>query len=275
MHLHCIGPSGAYTSLSLDALEVWRLELATMRPEAGAGEAAQAPTAVAVVLTYLSSGAKARQVIAAVDVRVEGDAAGICAVGLPHGTLEKDRERLHEAAKSIYNNDTIPRKEVDEIVAQVARLVDVYYAVFDAVTGQAPAPGGVMGVVGPHVKGTLGGYRFAVTTARNEPWRLHTDTLRAAGESIEDHAARVGLQQPPPASAKAPLPDPNAPRGERPPSMSRERARAARRESQGKGTTPVPGEQSASSAASTTSDAPPAPDVSTQPATSEQREHAT
>ena len=50
----------------------------------------------------------------------------ICHVGFPMGDLEKDKERLKEAWKTLYNED-IRATAVDEAMAKLDGVVEFYY----------------------------------------------------------------------------------------------------------------------------------------------------
>ena len=174
MFLHVISPTGAYSCLDLVALPAWRLDLAPVVPVPAPQAAPNEKSALGLRLSYLAGGAVAWAIIAAVDVRSPDDAIAIAEVGLVAGEHQTDKVRINEAAKALYNNESV-RKEADTIIPQVAALVDVYYGLLGAFADVGTIEG-QFGHVGPKYKGELAGWRFAITTLRFEPWRQLANT---------------------------------------------------------------------------------------------------
>lgn len=176
MFVHAITPQGAYTLLDLDALPVWRLELAAFQPPIGPPD--RLATMLAVAISYVAAGSKVRTVLAGVDFKSADDAIAVVNIGLPHMDLTANRDRLSEAAKVLYNVDAY-RKEAPTIVPQVARLADLYHAVVDAISSDVvgSAATSLTASTGPRVKGVLCDWKFAITSRRNDTWRTARDTL--------------------------------------------------------------------------------------------------
>lgn len=179
MFLHVITPQGSYTSLDLDALPVWRLELGVAAvPSCDATRPVEPASLIALCLSYIAGGAKARAIIAAVDTKSPSDVIALVDTGLPYAQLARDRERLIESAKALYNVDAV-RKEADEIIKKIAKLADIYHAFLDALGDVKASDGTFARSVGPKVKGVLEGWQFALTADRFDNWRKSPNTLWA------------------------------------------------------------------------------------------------
>jgi len=195
VYLHVIAPNGTYTCIDLVTLPVWRLELGAKAIGAGAA------SHIALMLAYVAPTGPQRVVIAAVDTKSADDAPAIADVGFPNGTKDGDRARLHEAAKSLHNVESL-RKEADGIAQRVALLADLYHGFLDALV---EVRGGALDTpLGPPLKGTIEGWRFALTAARFESWRDAADQIAMPVESAKEDRAAAPPSAPPPPAAPVP-----------------------------------------------------------------------
>jgi hypothetical protein len=195
--LHVISPTGAYSSLDLIALPIWRMELAAMvpvpHPQAEPGQRPET-TALGLRLSYVAGGAITWATIASVDVQSTGDALAIAEVGFPALDHASNKTRVMESAKALYNNENM-RKAADEIIPKVGLLSDAYHAILDALTG-LQGSAGPLDRVGPLVRGTIDGWHFALTILRYEPWVTNTSTIQSpsAVASIDLSVPVVGVK---------------------------------------------------------------------------------
>lgn len=161
MFLSVISPLGAATSLDLAQIPIWRLELRATQVEHSERKA------LALGIGYVTAGTRAFATIAALDCQVTGSEVDpIAAVGFPHPDRQSNKERIREALKALINTGMVA-KEVEEISAASAGMVDAYHDILQACWGMNPA----LASVGPVAKGELQGWRWALLSAgRFSPW---------------------------------------------------------------------------------------------------------
>lgn len=216
MFLHVVSPAGAYTSIDLIHLPLWRLWLMSKG------------SMLTLVLSYDTGGTRGDAIVAQVDVVNPDEAKNIAAVGIVDLNKDVSRARLEEAAKVLYNHENT-RKEAELIVPKVGKLADIYFGILDAMADGPAADSALNTSIGAMLKGELSGYRFAVTAARFEPWRTGKDTIGLSNAGSV--SAGFGLTLAPTAAANPATtspggkpPDESQPK---PPSLSRENKRNA------------------------------------------------
>ncbi len=193
MFLHSVSPTGDYTNIDLSMLPLWRLGIA-----AKSFHADKSVSHVALMFAYPANvpGGVNRIVLAAVDTKVPGEAEGIAGVGLPYLDLEQNRRRLHEAAKSLFNIESV-RKEADVIAAKVSQLADIYHAVLDALgTAKGAVSSDLSAPIGAPLKGELDGWKFAVTHERFDQWRGGPNNFKPANAIAADLSSPLAQAAP-------------------------------------------------------------------------------
>jgi hypothetical protein len=216
MYLSVLNPWGQYTSLDLDNMPAWRLELAALAlPPDDLNPPSK--TWLGVVLRYTSMGTTAATAIVAMSVKASGPSAEkIAAVGFPFLELHANKDRLKEAAKILVNTD-LAQKEYESINARLPGLVDAYHNVLKALAMPDPTP---LGDVEPLALGEFEGWRYALTKMRYEPWLRRLESNGASAISVAPPgkaaseprisreqrraAAPVGDMLPPPGDPPAP-----------------------------------------------------------------------
>lgn len=188
MFLSVISPLGAATTLDLVQIPIWRLELRASLVEHAERKC------LALGIGYVTAGTRAFATLVAIDCQVTGSEVDpIAAVGFPHADRTANKERLREALKALINTG-LAAKDVEEISAKSASMVDAYHDILQACWGMNPA----LGAVGPAAKGELEGWRWALLReGRFSPWMSS-----AAAASLGGGFATVpGTEAMPPAPA--------------------------------------------------------------------------
>lgn len=129
MHLTVRNPNGSITSIDLHLIPTWELGLES-RPAKwhgleGAG--------LAVVISAPVNGMLVRVVLDILDTRSRGDEVPVLVdLGLPAGARSADKARFAEALKVLHNSG-MAAKEIDEVIANSAALVDCFWNFRDGV----------------------------------------------------------------------------------------------------------------------------------------------
>jgi hypothetical protein len=144
MIISSISPAGIITTLALDTLSAWRLELGVVGSQIG----------VAIRYVTATPQGTALGMIAALDT--ENDEANaalklIAKAGFPRGTLEGDKERFHESLKSLYNINTMKPQTVDVLLKKGTTLAVIYHDLKRALF-----------TTGEHLNGRYEGWQWAV-----------------------------------------------------------------------------------------------------------------
>jgi hypothetical protein len=188
MFLVVVNPLGLVTSLDLVQMPIWRLEL-----RVGQVEHVPERKTLALGISYVTAGTRAFATIAALDCQVSGsEVEPIAAVGFPHPDRQANKERLREALKALINTG-VASKDVEDISARSAGLVDAYHDILQACWGFREA----LAATGPAAKGEVEGWKWALLRERFSSW------LRAAVAPGSGMAPAPGSEPmaPPPGSA--------------------------------------------------------------------------
>src|ERR1700677_3666845 len=174
MYLSVINPLGLALSLDLVSLPVWRIEMREMQVPGSSskglalGVAYPAPVPTGGTFTA----------IACLDCRIDGDdVKPIAGVGFPRGDRLGDKERLREALKVLHNSMS-NGKDVEEICAKSAKLVDFYHDILTACWGFKPA---LQTISTNGAKGELDGWRWALSPHRFDAWLVEAGSGQALG----------------------------------------------------------------------------------------------
>jgi hypothetical protein len=205
MHLTVINPLGKATSIDLDGLPSWALELRVM-PVPGAET-----KGLALGVAYSVAGVQGFSAIVCLNCRVTGsDLESIVLTGLPRPDRAGNKERLREALKVLVNS--FPNtKEVDEILGKSARLVDAYHDVIEGLWNNPAAR-----IHDAHVvvaQGELDGWRWALTERRFMSWlgQVTADTSVVVGlGAVPAVKAPVDVNTLPPTAPMSMAPPPSA-----------------------------------------------------------------
>jgi hypothetical protein len=205
MHLTVINPLGKATSIDLDGLPSWALELRVM-PVPGAET-----KGLALGIAYSVAGVQGFSAIVCLNCRVTGsDLESIVLVGLPRPDRSGNKERLREALKVLVNS--FPNtKEVDEILAKSARLVDAYHDIVEVLWNRPHTP--LIPDPPPVASGELDSWRWALTRGRFQQWigQVPTDTSVVVGlGAVPAVKAPVDVNTLPPAAPMSMAPPPSA-----------------------------------------------------------------
>lgn len=133
MYLSRIDPKGIFCQLNLSGINIWRLELASVRSTGG--------KILGIGVRYVDAGSTAVSLFAGIEIPESTDdtVSGIVANGFHKGSKTKDRERFAETLKILHNSKDVKPRQVDEIIPKALDLVDVYYQSLQALTHNGEA----------------------------------------------------------------------------------------------------------------------------------------
>jgi hypothetical protein len=198
VYVSILSPIGHASSLDLSALPLWRLELREMVVPATALKVKGLALGVAFPA---ATGTSAFVSIVCLNCKIPGeDLQLIAAEGLPKVDRVGNKEHLRDALKVLVNS--LPIKEMEEVGAKSARLVDTYYEILEAIWGPPPRA---------QVTGELDGWRWAIGAERFAHWDAKAPAVSNVSALNAAPAVRVvDVNAPPPTAPMTMGPPPSA-----------------------------------------------------------------
>lgn len=211
MHLRVRDPVGRISCLALSQIPIYRFAL---RRVPFPGQTQEEADGLGLTLDYTTGGTVSWMILVAVKAHRSAEAERIAKVGLPGANRVQNRERVAEAFKVLHNLDDIKAGDVEDLVADAMKLVDVYHDLQEALWGVKPPPSALETMAGPVCSYDVAGWVGGITREPYEPWVVQKT-------SLPDGLTGVGPQDP-----EKPAEKPEEPA--RAPRPSREQRRKAR-----------------------------------------------